>query len=396
MQGIHRVTLAAAASVAASAIVAAAAVTAPAAQAQTQTPAKSRAPASFAGGFKSSFVGGFNTITTVASTVPANGDLNPYGVAVVRHSQGKLVRGDVLVSNFNNKANQQGTGTTIVQVAPNHKVTLFAKINPKHLPGACPGGVGLTTALVILRGGWVVVGSLPSKAGDPATVKAGCLLVLNKFGRVVETFHGRGINGPWDMTAVSFRHTAVLFVTNILNGTVAGGGSPVAGGTVLRLTVRLPRSGRHGLPKLKKVTTVGSGFLQETNQAALVVGPTGVGLGRNGTLYVADTLQNRIAAIPGALFRHTSAGTGLTVSQGGAITGPLGLAIAPNGNILTVNGGNGNLVETTPCGAQIAVKALDTTGTPPGAGTLFGLAVAPHGRGVYFVDDGTNTLNLLS
>ena len=161
----------------------------------------------------------------------------------------------------------------------------------------------------------------------------------------------------------------------------------------MRLIVRLPGS---GLPKLKKVTTIGSGFLQETNQAALVIGPTGVGFGRHGTLYVADTLENRIAAIPGALFRHTSAGTGRTVTENGAISGPLGLAIAPNGHILTVNGGNGNLAETTPGGAQIALKALDTTGTPPGAGTLFGLAVALRGAGVYFVDDGTNTLNLLS
>ena len=206
MRGIHRVTLAAAASVAASAIVAVAAVTAPAAQAQARMPTWK----------PTSFLGGFNTITTVASTVPANGDLNPYGVAVVRQSQGKLVRGDVLVSNFNDKTNAQGTGTTIVQVAPNHKVTLFAQINPKRLPGACPGGVGLTTALSILPGGWVVVGNLPSVAGNPATAKAGCLLVLNKFGRVVETFHGHGINGPWDMTAVSFGHTAVLFVTNVL------------------------------------------------------------------------------------------------------------------------------------------------------------------------------------
>jgi hypothetical protein len=381
MRGINRVALAAAASVAATAIVAVAAGGAPAAQAQTHM----HKPGSF--------IGGFHRITKVASTVPANGDVNPYGVAVVMRSQGKLVKGDVLVSNFNDKANAQGTGTTIVEVAPNHKVTLFAQINPKHLPGACPGGVGLTTALSILPGGWVVVGSLPSVAGNPATVKAGCLLVLNSTGRVVETFHGHGINGPWDMTAVSFGDTAELFVTNVLNGTVAGGGKQVAGGTVLRLTVRLPG---YGLPRLEAVTEIGSGFLEETNQAALVIGPTGVGYGRNGTLYVADTLRNRIAAIPDALFRDTSAGTGRTVSKNGAISGPLGLAIAPNGDILTVNGNNGNLVETTPCGAQVAVKALDTTGSPPGAGTLFGLAVAPYGRGVYFVDDGTNTLNLLS
>jgi len=72
--------------------------------------------------------------------------------------------------------------------------------------------------------------------------------------------------------------------------------------------------------------------------------------------------------------------------------------MAPNGDILTTNGGDGNLVETTPAGTQVAVKTLDSTPAPPGLpgnGTLFGLAVTPGADGVYFVDDGSNTLNLL-
>ena len=371
----HRVTLAAAAG-AVSAIVAVGVAVAPAAGASTL----------------SSFVGGFKTITTVASTVPKNGDVNPYGVAVVTRSKDRLHQGDVLVSNFNNKANTQGTGTTIVEVAPNHAVRVFAQINAAHLPGACPGGIGLTTALSILGNDWVVVGSLPTVAGDPATAKAGCLLVLNSDGRVVETFHGHGINGPWDMTAVDGRLASALFVTNVLNGTVAGNGKAVHRGTVLRLIVTTPA---HGLPRLIADTTIGSGFREQTNSSALVIGPTGVGLGRNGTLFVADTLGNRIAAIPNALLRARSDGTGQTVSRNGALKGPLGVAIAPNGDVLAVNSLNGNLVEITPNGSQVAVKKLDTSGSPAGAGALFGLAVAPHGDGVYFVDDATNTLDLL-
>jgi hypothetical protein len=340
----------------------------------------------------SSFVGGFKTITTVASTVPKNGDVNPYGVAVVTRSKDRLHRGDVLVSNFNDKANTQGTGTTIVEVAPNRSVRVFAQINAAHLPGACPGGVGLTTALAILGNDWVIVGSLPTNAGNPATAKAGCLLVLNSDGRVVETFHGHGINGPWDMTAVGGRWVSTLFVTNVLNGTVAANGKTVHRGTVLRLIVTTPD---HGLPRLIADTTIGSGFAEETNSSALVIGPTGVGLGRNGTLFVADTLGNRIAAIPNALLRSRSAGTGLTVSRNGALQGPLGVAIAPNGDVLAVNSLNGNLVEIKPNGSQVAVKKLDTSGSPAGAGALFGLAVAPYGSGVYFVDDATNTLDLL-
>ena len=85
----------------------------------------------------------------------------------------------------------------------------------------------------------------------------------------------------------------------------------------------------------------------------------------------------------------------MTLTRGGLLSDPLGLTVAPNGDILTVNGNNGRIVETTAAGHQIATRFLDRSGMPPGSGALFGLAVAPHGRGVYYVDDATNTLNLL-
>lgn len=55
------------------------------------------------------------------------------------------------------------------------------------------------------------------------------------------------------------------------------------------------------------------------------------------------------------------------------------------------NGGDGNLVEIAPNGTQLAVKTVEQAG----ACTLFGLVIAPMAAGVYFVDDGTNALNLL-
>jgi DNA-binding beta-propeller fold protein YncE len=93
--------------------------------------------------------------------------------------------------------------------------------------------------------------------------------------------------------------------------------------------------------------------------------------------------------------RLTSAGTGAVLTSGGSLNNPLGLAIAPGGDVLTVNGGDGQIVETSPAGVQVAHQFLDTSGSPPGAGALFGLAVAPGGRGVYFVDDATNFLRIL-
>jgi hypothetical protein len=342
----------------------------------------------------SSFVGPLNTIGTVASTVPKNGDVNPYGVAVVPASTGRLAAGDVLVSNFNNHRNLQGTGTTIVQISPTGAVSLFASLAPNKLPGPCPGGVGLTTALAVLQSGWVIVGSLPTKNGMSQTAQAGCLIVLNSMGTPVKTIAGDPINGPWDMTALDGGSTATLFVTNVLNGTVAASPNTVDGGTVVRVNLTSPTS---GIPTVTSETVIGDHFLERTDPAALVVGPTGVGLSGT-TLYVADSVGNRIASIPNALTATTPV-SGTTLSAGEAINDPLGLTIAPGGDILTTNGADGNLVATTPAGTQVAVKTLDTTPAPPGPngnGALFGLAITPDQSGVYYVDDATNTLNLLN
>jgi hypothetical protein len=158
------------------------------------------------------FIGSLRHTKVIASTTPANGDVNPYGVAVIPRSTGNLHRGDVLVSNFNDKANVQGTGTTIVQVSPRGKATLFAQVTDK----ACPGGVGLTTALVALRSGWVIVGSLPTRNG--VISGPGCLIALDQWGHVRTTIAGHGIDGPWDMTALDQGNVTELFVTNVLGG----------------------------------------------------------------------------------------------------------------------------------------------------------------------------------
>ena len=344
-------------------------------------------------------------IATIASTVPANGDINPYGVAQIKRTTGNLRAGHILVSNFNDSHNFQGTGTTIVDVAPDGSVSLFATLNPDTLPGSCPGGVGLTTALVVLRDGWVIVGSLPTANQGTVFTGSGCLIVLDSLGNPVETFYGSLINGPWDMTAFDGDHEAKLFVTNVLNGPVAGNGAVVHEGTVTRLNLTVSAASK---PVLESITVIGSGFPERTDPAALVIGPTGVGLHAEcegdsdacgnhddgSLLYVADTLGNRITVIDRALSRTSSAGTGRTLTSGGSLNGPLGLVVTPGGHVLTVNSSDGFITEISPHGVQLAKVQLDNTGSPPGAGTLFGLAFDPS-AGVYFVDDGSNTLNLL-
>jgi hypothetical protein len=347
------------------------------------------------GPFTPSFIGHLHTISTVASAVPAGGpaagDENPYGVAVVPRSTGDLRRGDVLVSNFNNSQNQQGTGSSIVEISPGGHQRVFAVV-PQ--PTATPA-VGLTTALVALRNGDVIVGSLPAPGGDATAMTAGALTILNAEGGVIGTLTAPDINGPWDMTAVGSGRFVTLFVTNVLNGTVAANGGVVNGGTVTRITLRFGHGGSD--PRVISDQVIATGFGEHTDPNALVIGPTGVGLGRHDILYVADSNGNRIAAIPDALGRHSVLGGGaITVSTDPALNDPLGLTIAPNGDIVTANGADGNIIETTPGGHRAALKTL----VADGGGDLFGLAVTPDGDGLYFVDDAgsgpsANSLGLL-
>lgn len=348
-----------------------------------------------------------NTIDTISSTVPANGDINPYGLVRVPRSIGNLQEGHYLVSNFNASSNLQGTGTTIVDVSPDGALSLFSQINSASLPGPCPGGVGLTTALAVLRTGWVIVGSLPTSDGSSATAQAGCLIVLDSSGTPVETIQGSLINGPWDMASLDDDHQAVLFITNVLNGTLAANGYVVNQGTVVRVNLAVSET---TIPFLESLTVVGAGFSERTDPAALVIGPTGLGLApscqhgeedcesRSGEneplLYVADSLNNRVVVITEPLTRTKPSGSGKVLSSGGSLNDPLGLTVAPNGHILVVNGNDGFITEISSHGVQIAKKLIDSNGLPQGAGALFGLIFDPE-HGLVFVDDATNTLNLL-
>src|SRR5271163_3456988 len=150
---------------------------------------------------------------TRTTTITSNGDLNPYAIIVAPVSAGKIQQGDVLVDNFNKVSNLQGTGTTIMDYNPATKnTTLFAEL-PQHLD-QCPGGVGLSTAMTMLKSGWVIVGSTPSIDGTTTTRGDGCLIVLDSTGKMVDAWSGPTINDPWgDMATIDNGSTATLFIS---------------------------------------------------------------------------------------------------------------------------------------------------------------------------------------
>jgi hypothetical protein len=334
--------------------------------------------------------------TLLASSIPANGDENPYSLIVAPVTAGAIKAGDVLFDNFNNQKNLQGTGTTIMQYDPTTKATRMfadAKGAAKSCPAGGAGGVGLTTAMTMLKSGYVIVGSMPSTDGTTKTLGPGCLVVLNASGTVVGTITNPQINGPWGNIAMVDRgNTATLFISNIGFGMGAPGAPVQNKATILRLDLNTPAG---QIPTVAAATVIGSGFGAIADANAFAVGPTGLALAADGTLYVSDGVGNRVVAIKNALTRTDSAGTGTVVTNGGLLKRPLAMVIAPNGDLLVTNALNGQVVEIDPVsGTQRGAQWIDAdeAQSPPGNGDLFGIAMLPDGSGFYYVQDDTNTL----
>jgi hypothetical protein len=336
----------------------------------------------------------------LTSTVTDNGDLNPYAVVIAPVSAGKIHKGDVLIDNFNNISNLQGTGTTIVDYDPATKTTTLIANLPQHNTN-CPGGVGLTTAMTMLQSGWIVVGSTPSTDGTTRTKGDGCLFVLDSNGNIAATWTGNDINGPWgNIAPIDKGVTATLFVSMAGKGVPGPEVRDPATGYSVTLhnatVVRFDLSISPGKPpEITHRTVIADGFGQRADRDVFLLGPTGLALAGDGTLYVSDAVGNRVVAIPDAVTRTTSAGQGRVVAQDGLIQRPLALAMTPEGHLLACNAKNGQVVEIEPAtGKQLYAQWIDAdqAQSPPGNGDLFGLALAPGGSGFYYVEDDMNTL----
>jgi hypothetical protein len=322
------------------------------------------------------------TPTLTVSTIPANGDLNPYGVAFVPDQfpgGGRIHADDILVSNFNNSGNVQGTGTTIIDISPSGKQSLFFQ---------GPTGLGLTTALGVLKRGFVIVGSVPTTDGTGATAKQGSLTILDKNGLQVASFSNAAIlDGPWDMTIHDEGSRAQMFVANVLSGTVE------------RLDLSVPAHGNNIV--VESAVQIASGYTHHTDPAALLLGPTGLAYdATTDTLYVASTADNEIFAVPHAGTTHKDQGTGkVFINDTTHLHGPLALALTPNGDLLVSNGDAVNadpkqtseIVEYTAKGKFVAQISID-----PAVDGAFGIAVSSDDGNLRFaaVDDNTNMLEI--
>jgi hypothetical protein len=312
------------------------------------------------------------------STVPVNGDLNPYGVATVPWNfpnGGLLNPGDILVSNFNSSQNLQGTGTTIVQITGGQQQLFYQS------DGSITGLSGVLTAL---SSGYVVVGAFPTADGTCATAGAGSLVILDKNAHVVLNWTAAAmINGPWGMAVDDQGEFARLFVSNVLTGTV----------------VRVDIWTLHGVPTIQSVVQIASGYQWRCDPAALVVGPAGLVYNKaSGVLYVASTEDNAVYAIANAGQSTSDQGKGtLIYSDTTHLHGALEMTAAPNGDLLV---SNSDVINSHPAQPSEVVE-FSTAGqfvkqmsVNPNQGASFGIEVAAVNGSERFsaVDDSANGL----
>jgi sugar lactone lactonase YvrE len=162
--------------------------------------------------------------------------------------------------------------------------------------------------------------------------------------------------------------------------------------TVLRIDLSIPEGKP---PEITSETVIADGLGQKADKDVFLIGPTGLAVGPDGTLYVSDAVENQIIAIPDAATRTTSVGTGRTVAKNGLLRRPLALTMGPNGHLLSINGTNGQVVEIDPAsGKQFCAQWIDAdqAQSPPGNGDLFGIAMTPDNTGFYYVEDDVNTI----
>jgi hypothetical protein len=312
------------------------------------------------------------------STIPPNGDLNPYGVAFVPPqfpTGGAVNPGDILVSNFNNSKNLQGTGTTIVKVPASASPSVFFQ-------GQVP--LGLSTALNILKKGFVLVGNFPSSDGTCGAAQPGSILVIDKKGKLVSSIADPSfINGPWDSALFDQGNTAKLFVANGLTGTI----------------VRLNLVVGTASVSLESATQIASGYEFQCDATTFVDAPTGLVYdGEKDVLYVASTVDNAVFAVSDAGGTTRDRGTGRIIyADSTHLHGALAMTMAPNGHLVVSNNDVINpdpnqpseIVEFTIGGKFVKQISVD-----PLPGGSFGLAVTSSGEVARFaaVDDNASVL----
>lgn len=334
-----------------------------------------------------------STIGPTADPLVTQGG-NPYGLVIAPATSGLITQGDLIVCNFNDTPTGQGTGTTLVGLHPTAGTTPYNIAQSNSLQGC--------NALAIL----------PDDSIAAAAYSANSFPLVSATGTVGTPFAQEAFAEPWGAAFVAATSStpAALYVTNV--GT--GGG-----------TASIDRIELNG-DTPTNFTEIAKGFCG-AGTPGMIYAPSGLTYDASiDTLYVVDTSSYSVVALanvskigtdgvvvngscggstptPALTFSGPSAASARVIASGGQFNSPISAALLMDGDLIV---GNGDI--DSPKTPNLAFEISPTLGfvgqpiqldTSGNAGALFGIATAVDGKGnqvVYFNDDYTNTVNVLT
>jgi hypothetical protein len=313
----------------------------------------------------------------IGSTIdPKYHQLNPYGLAVASKTSGHLTKGDLVVCNFNDKQNVQGTGFTVVALhpAPGSKARLI--VADKKLTGCA------ALALDNLDTIWATAFS----ANDDVAFSTQGVLQWDNGGKPFDR--------PWGQAGAPNPHLPdeTFYESNAANG------------AILKVVFD---DGYHAV-------AIAKGFAVNHGKPGSIFAPAGLTYDRKGdVLYIADGTDNTVVAFSkvstikshgivveagGKTFEGPDASHARLVFSGSPLNGPISMALLPNHNLVIGNTGNASgtnlMVEITPAGKLLATRNVDKGA----AGALFGIVASgktDSDTKIYFNDDNDNDLQVL-
>lgn len=316
---------------------------------------------------------------TIGSAVdPATGGVNPYGLDVAKVTAGKISAGDLVVCDFNNSQNVQGTGNAVLALHPvvgSHPVHIA---NTKDLTGC--------DALATAPNGNLWLAAF-SANDNPIVTPAGVQVTDLK------QFAWHNPFGEAFVPPVNARSVPAFYVSNAGNGSLVR--VYVFPGPVFRFA------------------TIVTGFPVNHGAPGSILGPSGLNYqpigdrlyvvdGTNNALYAINNISGIIAngiTVHGTTFSGPQAFAAHTIYKGAPLNGPISSAILPGGNVVLGNtldpDGKNLMVEISPGGQLLDVKNVDTGP----AGALFGMVATGTSAAstrLYFNDDNDNTVKVLS
>lgn len=339
--------------------------------------------------------------TTIGSTVDAaNGDSNPYGLAIAPLTAGKMTAGDLVVCNFNSNSSTDasGQGTTIEDLSP------VAGSKPVRI--AQDPSLKGCDALAINPGKGAIWAAAYTANDNPIFSPSGSLVTTlataykwaQPWGQIyaapMTSSTMSGSSGYGSGTTTTTASTSAFYISQAQNGSIVQANITSTGIVY---------------------NTIATGFPVNTASQYGILAPAGLTYNAStDTLYVVSSDTNSIVAfssvstIPAGgvvvatgmnnalTFSGPSANQAHVVYSGTPLNYPVSAALLYNGDLVVGNTGDNNMVEINPStGMMVGTKSVDSGA----AGAIFGIATSGStlaSQKVYFNDDNTNSVVELS